>query len=504
MNNDNLDRTLRLALGDAAATPAAGAAMDAALGAIRREAAVRPAARRTERPASAFSRAPRWAQVAAVGAAVCLCCGGTAYAADKLGLINLQPSGTYQTLMAVDAESAAAAAEPVADYRLELTYLPAGAVETDRDDHLADYRWGDYEKSLSSALFYLDSSDPLAVSDTTGSRAIEVNGREAIVFERQSATWEQGSSYDLYLVFPDERRVLWLWSDSLTESELISIAEGASLVANGKTVIPGTFQGEGREGDYLMTWSEEVARSNAPGEEGEAEPLMLATSTDEMAGLHAVGEAFPVACYAEQTWGDLEGAGDVLSAKVASVEVADSLDGLNPERMAADWADLEGENGLTAGIHYVAFGDGRTTTTSLVAEETVPVKIVTATVEYTNIGSEPLDDVLVQASLLRAAEENGTWSVLNREDAVEGAEDAQCKPWNVTSGEMAYYEVDAAHAADKNYIAHLEPGETATVTLAWPVPEDELDKLLLDLTGEGSHYQFTEAALTRGYVDIRQ
>ena len=48
------------------------------------------------------------------------------------------------------------------------------------------------------------------------------------------------------------------------------------------------------------------------------------------------------------------------------------------------------------------------------------------------------------------------------------------------------------------------PGEAATVQLAWIVPADELDKLLLNLSGDGTYASFDESDLALGYVDMRQ
>ena len=62
----------------------------------------------------------------------------------------------------------------------------------------------------------------------------------------------------------------------------------------------------------------------------------------------------------------------------------------------------------------------------------------------------------------------------------------------------------AAHAGEKNHLSHLAPGEAATVQLAWIVPADELDKLLLNLSGAGTYASFDESDLALGYVDIRQ
>ena len=68
--------------------------------------------------------------------------------------------------------------------------------------------------------------------------------------------------------------------------------------------------------------------------------------------------------------------------------------------------------------------------------------------------------------------------------------------------EMWYYDV---HGGERwnNYISHLKPNETATVHIAWLVPEEELGMLYLSFDTMGGAYEFNEHSLQVGYVDIR-
>lgn len=498
MNNDNLERRIRAVMDAGRPTPEAEEAMDDAFAAIAREAAARSTAPFPVRRRQASTLVPRWARAAAVACAVCLGVGGTAYAADALGLINLQQSGDYQTMMAVDAGKAAAATGPVADYRLEFSSLPEGAAAFDRDDHLAKYDWADHEKGFSAFLFYLDSSEPLPVSFTTGATPVSVNGVEGVVFEKPGIA--QGDhALDMYLVFPDEQRVLWLWTDSLTSDELTRIAEAARLTPTGTEVTPG---GDGG----LATWSEEIAQARGAGEEVETAELKLDASATEMGGLHAAGDTFAVPCFAEQTRGDTDASAGALTATVTSVAVRDDLATLDADQVPDEWSALLGPDGKLgeAEVRYVSWGDGRDRLDETVSTEKVPVKLVEATVEYRNTGDAALDDVLVYGSLVRAQERGGSWRIFDRSAAVEGADAALCDVPGVTDGEMWYHAIDGVHAGEKNHLSHLAPSDVATVQLAWVVPADELDKLLLNLSGTGAYASFDESDLALGYVDIRQ
>lgn len=69
--------------------------------------------------------------------------------------------------------------------------------------------------------------------------------------------------------------------------------------------------------------------------------------------------------------------------------------------------------------------------------------------------------------------------------------------------EMWYYDVHGGERHN-NYITKLGAGETASVHMAWLVPEEELPYLYLDLNTSGSSFEFSEESLAVGYVDIRQ
>lgn len=171
---------------------------------------------------------------------------------------------------------------------------PRGRPPSTATNHLAKYDWADHEKGFSAFLFYLDSSEPLPVSFTTGATPVSVNGAEGVVFEKPGIA--QGDhSLDMYLVFPDEQRVLWLWTDSLTSDELTRIAEAACLIPTGTKVIPGSD-------GTLRAWSEEIAQARGAGEETETAEFKLDASAEEMSALHAVGATPGEAATVQLAW----------------------------------------------------------------------------------------------------------------------------------------------------------------------------------------------------------
>lgn len=512
MDNNPIDCRIRATLDAVLPTQTAESAMDAAFAAIgnrtngRLAGSTAQAALACRRAKTSITPIPTWARVAAVACAVCLGIGGTAYAAEKLGLITLQQTDSYQTTMALN--SAESPIGPVEDFRLEFAGLPENASISDRDDYFTNVRWNSAQtdataesstKGFSAFLYYLDSSDSLPIVFTTGNIPLALNGREGVIFEHANILRDT-TDRDLYLLFPEEHRVLWLWSDTLSVEEMTALAESAQLVATGTTVEPGVEVG-------LPLWSDEIAisRRNAAGESEEpAEPLRLTASAGEMTALHALGDK--VTLPDEIVQAEPGTAEAQLAATVTSVDVRDTLDGLDSALVPEEWKALCRADGTldAATIRYASLGNGINSLDEIVSEEQVPVKLVEATVEYENCGSALLSDVLVYGSLVKADEENGTWTIYHRADGRENADLAFCAAHGVTDGEMWYLAVEGNHQGEKNHLTALNPGEKATVHFSWIVPEDELGKLLLDLSGNGSWYQFDETSLAVGYVDIRQ
>lgn len=139
-----------------------------------------------------------------------------------------------------------------------------------------------------------------------------------------------------------------------------------------------------------------------------------------------------------------------------------------------------------------------------VSSRKVPQKLIYATVEYTNTGSEELTDVLFFGSLARIREAGGQVQIVP-EETPSGSEE-----WDraINHGlsyiqEMIYYDVHGGER-NNNYIASIKPGETVTVHMAFLATEEELPTLYLNLNPSGGSYEFSDSSLEIGYVDIRQ
>ena len=134
----------------------------------------------------------------------------------------------------------------------------------------------------------------------------------------------------------------------------------------------------------------------------------------------------------------------------------------------------------------------------------MPQKLLYVTVEYTNTGTEPLEEVLFFGNLMKITEENGQMICYRGKasDARAVWDEAVPQVAAIVT-EMWYYDVHGGERHN-NYITKLGAGETASVHMAWLVPEEELPYLYLDLNTSGSSFEFSEESLAVGYVDIRQ
>lgn len=73
-----------------------------------------------------------------------------------------------------------------------------------------------------------------------------------------------------------------------------------------------------------------------------------------------------------------------------------------------------------------------------------------------------------------------------------------------SSTEMTYYSIHDEYGNGGNYIPVLKAGEEVQVDMAWIVNEPDISKVFLNLSGEGSCWEFTETVKETGLVDIRQ
>ena len=503
MNDTALDHRLAAIIGGARATARANDALEEAFCALPR---TKPAPRSRHREESADTcPRRRWPQMAAAAALASLLVGGSAYAADKLGIIDLHWSGNHQLMVGIgndeDADNPAPTAT-VDGYRLSLAYEPAGLTDErtlfadslDTPGRVRTFYSDDFLESLSVTVLYRDTDEAFPLSSVVESEEVSVNGREGLLVTTQDTAERRGLT--LILPFETENRIVVIDANATLRSEVLKVAEGISLVADGPV-----------ERAYLWLWSDYLDQSVSD-DESDPDEGMHATF-EEMGNLHGIGDTFPLSSEESGLAEDADrAASGALTATVTDVAVSDSLSDLaRPEAIPVEWLSLAREDGSLGPdlVTYGAWGDGVNSVDTVIERRACPIALVQATVEYANASDEPLEDFLVNAWLLSVRESFDGWSVVRRERAVPGADFAESTAI-ISMERTAYLDVeDGGVAADSeggNTIARLDPGEKLTVHFAWLVPQDELGQLLLDVNGDGALFNKTD--LASGYVDIRQ
>jgi len=432
----------------------------------------------------------------------------TVAAVAKGGLIQLrgQPEGEYALNVAVkseetaeieDAAQAASVEETVVAAelmqnasvslprpRITAGWLPEGMSLQPTDN--VDYYYVSEDASMMIYPMTLDVyAEDVELLHTGVIRweELDINGDPAICVEQQFG------KIILCRMFEEEGYILELTGLDMEWDDLIHVGEELILETEDLD-----------RNVRAQTWSEYAAirfESEASSEMDESLRVMA-----EELNVHAVGEAFPV-WYEDDAWNPLL---DDLMARVVSVEVADTVNSLDPEYFPVRWEESVGEDGTlkTNVLEYYASGDGVKTLTQLGLTEEVDQKCVTATVEYTNTGSVAVDMVLLNAGPIFIEKMENGYAVYDRVQS-KGYDYAEATGAYFYDG-LEYYDVRSERSdSGPNYIDHLEPGESVTIQMAWIVNEDELDKMYLNLgsINRGDKY-FSDYDMQVGYVDIRQ
>lgn len=101
-------------------------------------------------------------------------------------------------------------------------------------------------------------------------------------------------------------------------------------------------------------------------------------------------------------------------------------------------------------------------------------KLVYVTAEYTNTGAEELKEPMFFGSLMKIVEENGAVRCYDVKAPGQNAAWDDAVPAGAARHvEMWYYDVHGGERSN-NYINSLKASKTATVHMAWLVPEEQL------------------------------
>lgn len=518
MDNNSLDHYINSVMADTQPTTTAKTAIDAALTTITNSTA--PSNNETQRTkgttrmpvipipdfpqkkntlAMVSARIPSWIRAVATTCIVCLGISGTAYAADALGFISLQQTAPYQVILHAsnpDNETKNDTSTTVNHYSLELAYEPKTlskdlvitADESIPKGQHVEFFSRDFSQSLKVSVLYCDTDEALTLSHVAESETIDINGRSAILVKTNR---EDSHRLQLFIPYPNENRIVSINANDNLYDEAIAVARGISLVPNGTI-------------DYERLWL--ASDYIQPRQSSENHNTYLQVSHQQMEHLHHIGETFALINETPNS-SNSENATSTLQATVTKVEKHDTLAPLSCKSLIPDeWRDLANpdETLKTAPIVFKKQGDGINTLDETIETNYVPLKLIHVSIDYTNNTDKTLNDVSFFGGLVSATENEEGYTIFNRANQIADADKIDVLP-KIGAGEMIYYDVNGTQPTNDldhpNYLASLQPGQTATVHMAWLVPQDEANQLFLTLNSTG--VTFDNDALKLGYVDLR-
>lgn len=443
--------------------------------------------------------------IAALVAAMAL---GTTVFAGVAYHMHSESVGTYAVETKIDGNGTAGASDTemtgtkatmatseIPAVTMEVGYLPEGMVETETGKY--SYEDALYQGGVSICFYRMDTGDDqfqMITNHVLNSENITLNGYDGVYLELNSLSDEISFNQRIYAAYTDVHYVMEMYvASDVTKEDAIKIAESVKLIP--------VEDSEGEDIVSTFNWSEYLA---ALEEKDDVQISDVASVPKEkMQNTHAVGESFS----AENTGVEpYEG----LMVQVKDVQVADDISLLDLSVVDEDLkGDLQAETDadgklLTTKVNYIKSGDGINTVSEVVESREVSQKLVYVTVEYMNTGDKELSDILYYGDLVKIVESEDQMRMYAGEEPKEGDNWNVAQTTGLAGSNYMYYSDVRGGKEGKNYITSIKPGESATVHMAWLVPEEELGHLYLSLDTFGGAYEFSDSALEMGYVDIRQ
>ena len=437
-------------------------------------------------------RRKRWTapKAAAVAAACVVATASVVYAGVNLYHMFLEKQGTYGITTGIKSEAATKETtlpETLHEVDIFARYIPDGMEWIDAS-HL-EYPEHDRNGGFSFATSILD---PDALEQVVQEQNVVDSEKRTFgayegVYLKYSSLSEGTFNQRIYLLCPDLYRIYTIYiGDDVSKEDAVKVAENLVFTEN-DTVI---------QTADLGTW-EEMRK-----EEGFEETLT--TAKEQNLPVHQIGDSFDLDITGEDEKGTyLE---ETILASVDSVQIADDLQLLDPEKVPEEWTDAVGEDGKlkTDELSYVKSGDGVNTLDEIVRSEEVPEKLVLATVTYTNNTDKEIRHMLYMGSLFTMKKENGTYEIYDAREESGEDYDRILQNGVAYAGEMSYFSLSEEYGDGKNYISSIKPGESVQVQMAWIVDETDLENMYLNINGDGAAYEISESMQKNGVVDIHK
>lgn len=311
------------------------------------------------------------------------------------------------------------------------------------------------------------------------------------VYLKYNKLWEESYDQRIYLFCPDIYRVITIYiGNDVLKEDAVKVVENLEITEN-ETMI---------ETADLYTWSELVSS-----EEISSTYEALTSIEDDKLPIHQIGDEFTISGTGEDSNGNYID-DNKISVCIDSVQIADDLQLLDQDHVPEKLLAEVGADGKLTDItlSYVKSGDGVDSVDEIVKTEDVKQKLVYATITYTNRSDEEITHMLYLGSLMLLNHENGIYEIYDPEEHSGDGFDRVIWNGGAKTPEMQYYSVSEDYGNGRNYISSLKPDESVQVDMAWIVNESDLDRMYLNINGDGAAYEFSDATLKMGLVDISQ
>ncbi len=451
----------------------------------------------TEAANTRTRRVKKWTgvRITAAAAAVCVFAASTvAYAGVKLYHMYLEKQGAYGVATGIKPDGVVEEInlpEKIHDIDITPEYIPEGMEWAD-ESHL-EYPEHNRRGGFSFASVLLDNDDLDKVMQDGNVVECEEKtfGNYEGVYLRYHDFAEDGSfNQRIYLLCPEKHRVIIIYvGDDVTKEDAVKVAENLVVTENDAMI----------ETAGMYTWSEEVSP------EVEYVTEEISSVEDNNLPVYQIGDTFDLPVSGEDSRGRYI-TEKRISVCVDSVEAADDLRLLGGDELPEGWADAVGPDGKLVNntLSYIKSGDGIDSLDEVVKTEEVKQKLVYATVTYTNNSDEDINHMLYLGALTLMEHENGVYRIYDPEEHSGDGYDRIIWDGAARTAEMTYRSVSEYYGNGGNYIPSLKPGESVSVNMAWIVNENDLDKMYLNLNGDGAAYSFSDSMLKTGIVDIRK
>lgn len=363
----------------------------------------------------------------------------TAFAVNQMGAF-FQKTGNYQQNLTIDTASSAVTDTPMA---LQTGWLPEGMALN------ADGKYGDAQDRGITMSFWKIADASQALNHTipyTISQEQFTCGENTVLFAKKDMLYNEA-----WVVFPDAPYAVQMYVTSdITDAEVQKISENLSLTP---TKI-----------ETASVWS-----GDAAAEEGTVD---VETVDIDSLQVVQVGDVVDVSQWS---------ADENVSIRINDAVLQENLDGIitNAVGDTADYsAYLNVDGTLKENVRtWYTYGDGVNTLDTQERQETVPQKVMILHLTYTNNGTAPIEEC-VCPSLFTIADDGTVVTSLGTGDTY--AKDTMD---DLKTDHLAF-SFATTHSNQKNNLTNLEAGESADVTLAFLVDDDQLGQLYLNVLGD--------------------